>query len=198
MSTKAFSFDSYILKGMTYPVYVDLLKDLLTEGKTTGVNQDPHLFEYAKLNIQRMERIFKTVVVNEELANAVKAISEKQTWLCITEGWCGDAAQSVALFERLAELNDNITFKLVLRDENIELIDQYLTNGGRAIPMVIALQNGKEVWKWGPRPASLQKVVDTFKENPTVTLEDLKTQLHTWYAKNKTIDQQNELLERMK
>ncbi len=198
MSTKAFSFDSYILKGMTYPVYVDLLKDLLTEGKTTGVNQDPHLFEYAKLNIQRMERIFKTVVVNEELANAVKAISEKQTWLCITEGWCGDAAQSVALFERLAELNDNITFKLVLRDENIELIDQYLTNGGRAIPMVIALQDGKEVWKWGPRPASLQKVVDTFKENPTVTLEDLKTQLHTWYAKNKTIDQQNELLERMK
>ena len=198
MSTKAFSFDSYILKGMTYPVYVDLLKDLLTEGKTTGVNQDPHLFEYAKLNIQRMERIFKTVVVNEELANAVKAISEKQTWLCITEGWCVDAAQSVALFERLAELNDNITFKLVLRDENIELIDQYLTNGGRAIPMVIALQDGKEVWKWGPRPASLQKVVDTFKENPTVTLEDLKTQLHTWYAKNKTIDQQNELLERMK
>lgn len=194
MSTKAFSFDSYILKGMTYPVYVDLLKDLLTEGKTTGVNQDPHLFEYAKLNIQRMERIFKTVVVSEELANAVKAINQKQTWLCITEGWCGDAAQSVALFERLAELNDNITFKLVLRDENIELIDRYLTNGGRAIPMVIALQDGKEVWKWGPRPASLQKVVDTFKENPTVTLEDLKTQLHTWYAKNKTIDQQNELL----
>ncbi len=194
MSTKAFSFDSYILKGMTYPVYVDLLKDLLTEGKTTGVNQDPHLFEYAKLNIQRMERIFKTVVVSEELANAVKAINQKQTWLCITEGWCGDAAQSVALFERLAELNDNITFKLVLRDENIELIDRYLTNGGRAIPMVIALQDGKEVWKWGPRPASLQKVVDTFKENPTVTLEDLKTQLHTWYAKNKTVDQQNELL----
>ena len=198
MSTKAFSFDSYIMKGMTYPVYVDLVKDLLTEGKTTGVNQDPHLFEYAKLNIQRMERIFKTVVISEELANAVKAISEKQTWLCITEGWCGDAAQSVALFERLAELNHNITFKLVLRDENIELIDKYLPNGGRAIPMVIALQDGKPVWKWGPRPASLQQVVDKFKENPTVTLEDLKTQLHTWYAKNKTTDQQMELLKLIK
>jgi thiol-disulfide isomerase/thioredoxin len=194
MSTKAFSFDSYILKGMTYDVYLDLLKDLLSEGKTTGPNQDAGLFEYAKLNIQRMERIYKTVVITDELANKVKAINDKQTWICITEGWCGDAAQSLPLFARLAELNSNITLKMVLRDENLELIDRYLTNGGRAIPIVIALQDGKELWKWGPRPASLQVIVDEFKQNPTVTFEELKTQLHTWYAKNKTVDQQNELL----
>jgi hypothetical protein len=194
MSTKAFSFDSYILKGMTYDVYLDLLKDLLSEGKTTGPNQDAGLFEYAKLNIQRMERIYKTLVITDELANIIKAINEKQTWICITEGWCGDAAQSLPLFARLAELNSNITLKMVLRDENLELMDRHLTNGGRAIPIVIALQEGKELWKWGPRPASLQVVVDEFKQNPTVTFEELKTQLHTWYAKNKTVDQQHELL----
>ena len=198
MSTKAFSFDSYILKGMTYDVYLDLLKDLLSEGKTTGPNQDAGLFEYAKLNIQRMERIYKTLVITDELANIVKAINDKQTWICITEGWCGDAAQSLPLFARLAELNSNITLKMVLRDENLELIDRYLTNGGRAIPVVIALQGGKELWKWGPRPASLQVIVDEFKQNPTVTFEELKTQLHTWYAKNKTVDQQNELLKLIK
>lgn len=198
MSTKAFSFDSYILKGMTYDVYLDLLKDLLSEGKTTGPNQDAGLFEYAKLNIQRMERIYKTVVITDELANKVKAINDKQTWICITEGWCGDAAQSLPLFARLAGLNSNITLKMVLRDENLELIDRYLTNGGRAIPIVIALQDGKELWKWGPRPASLQVIVDEFKQNPTVTFEELKTQLHTWYAKNKTVDQQNELLKLIK
>ena len=198
MSTKAFSFDSYILKGMTYDVYLDLLKDLLSEGKTTGPNQDAGLFEYAKLNIQRMERIYKTLVITDELANIVKAINDKQTWICSTEGWCGDAAQSLPLFARLAELNSNITLKMVLRDENLELIDRYLTNGGRAIPIVIALQDGKELWKWGPRPASLQVIVDEFKQNPTVTFEELKTQLHTWYAKNKTVDQQNELLKLIK
>ncbi|MFN3446588.1 MAG: thioredoxin family protein [Bacteroidia bacterium] len=198
MSTKAFSFDSYILKGMTYSVYLDLLKDLLSEGKTTGPNQDSGLIEYAKLNIQRMERIYKTVVISDELADKVKAITEKQTWICITEGWCGDAAQSVPLFDRLAALNDNINLKIVLRDENLDLMDRYLTNGGRAIPIVIAIQNDKEIWKWGPRPASLQAVVDEFKQNPTVTFEELKTQLHTWYAKNKTVDQQNELLKLIK
>lgn len=198
MSTKAFSFDSYILKGMSYDVYLDLLKDLLSEGKTTGPNQDAGLFEYAKLNIQRMERIYKTAVITDELANKIKSINDKQTWICITEGWCGDAAQSVPLFARLAELNSNITLKFVLRDENLDLMDRYLTNGGRAIPVVIALQDGKELWKWGPRPASLQVVVDEFKQNPTVTFEELKTQLHTWYAKNKTLDQQNELLKLVK
>ena len=198
MSTKAFSFDSYILKGMTYSVYLDLLKDLLSEGKTTGPNQDSGLIEYAKLNIQRMERIYKTVVISDELADKVKAITEKQTWICITEGWCGDAAQSVPLFDRLAALNDNINLKIVLRDENLDLMDRYLTNGGRAIPIVIAIQNDKEMWKWGPRPASLQAVVNEFKQNPTITFEELKTQLHTWYAKNKTVDQQNELIKLIK
>jgi hypothetical protein len=198
MSTKAFSFDSYILKGMTYSVYLDLLKDLLSEGKTTGPNQDSGLIEYAKLNIQRMERIYKTVVISDELADKVKAITEKQTWICITEGWCGDAAQSVPLFDRLAALNDNINLKIVLRDENLDLMDRYLTNGGRAIPIVIAIQNDKEIWKWGPRPASLQAVVNEFKQNPTITFEELKTQLHTWYAKNKTVDQQNELIKLIK
>jgi len=194
MSTKAFSFDSYILKGITHNVYIDLLKDLLSEGRTTGLNQDDGLIEYAKLNIQRMERIYKTVVINDVLANKVKAITEKQTWICISEGWCGDAAQSIPLFERLAELNDNISFKIVLRDENLDLMDRNLTNGGRAIPIVIAIQNDREIWKWGPRPKSLQAIVDEFKQNPMVTYEELKTQLHTWYAKNKTVEQQNELI----
>ena len=194
MSTKAFSYDSYILKGITHNVYIDLLKDLLSEGRTTGLNQDDGLIEYAKLNIQRMERIYKTVVIKGELVKKVKAITEKQTWICITEGWCGDAAQSIPLFERLAELNDNISFKIVLRDENLDLMDRNLTNGGRAIPIVIATQNDQELWKWGPRPKSLQAIVDEFKQNPTVSYEELKTQLHTWYAKNKTVDQQNELI----
>ena len=194
MSTKAFSYDSYILKGITHNVYIDLLKDLLSEGRTTGLNQDDGLIEYAKLNIQRMERIYKTVVINSVLVKKVEAITEKQTWICITEGWCGDAAQSIPLFERLAELNDNISFKIVLRDENLDLMDRNLTNGGRAIPIVIATQNDQELWKWGPRPKSLQAIVDEFKQNPTVSYEELKTQLHTWYAKNKTVDQQNELI----
>jgi hypothetical protein len=198
MTTKAFDFAPYVLKGLTYPVYIDLVKDLLSEGKTTGPNQGDDLLEYTKLNLQRMERLHKTVSLNEELVKQVEQIKTPQTWLCITEAWCGDAAQNIAVFARLSELNSNITFKLVLRDENIELIDQYLTNGGRAIPIVIAVENNKEVWKWGPRPAKAQEMIIEFKKVPDRSMEEFKTALHTWYAKNKAVDQQEELLQLIK
>lgn len=194
MATKTFSFEPYILKGMTYGVYLDLIRDLLTENKTTGPNQGDDLVEYTKLNLQRMERINKTLEVNPELQASVKAITHSQTWLCITEAWCGDAAQNLPLFQRLADMNPLITFKLVLRDENLELMDRYLTNGGRAIPVVIGIQDGNEIWKWGPRPKDAQEMINAFKQHPDRTFEELKTALHTWYAKNKTHDQQQELI----
>jgi hypothetical protein len=179
---------------MTYGVYLDLVRDLLTENKTTGPNQGDDLVEYTRLNLQRMERINKTLEVNPELAARVKAINQKQTWLCITEAWCGDAAQNLPLFQRLADMNPLITFKLVLRDENLELMDKYLTNGGRAIPVVIGIRDGNEIWKWGPRPKDAQEMINAFKQYPDKTFEELKTALHTWYAKNKTHDQQQELI----
>lgn len=194
MATKAFSFDPYVMKGMTYDVYLDLTRDLLSEGKTTGPNQGADLVEYTKLNLQRMERLNKTIVVRPELEDKIKAIGTKQTWLCITESWCGDAAQTLPLFARLASLNNNIAFKLVLRDENLELMDKYLTNGGRAIPVVIGIEDGKELWKWGPRPLKAQEMINEFKQFPDRSFEELKTTLHTWYAKNKTQDQQDELM----
>lgn len=194
MATKAFSFDPYIMKGMTYDVYLDLTRDLLSEGKTTGPNQGTDLVDYTKLNLQRMERLNKTIEVLAELESKVMAINTKQTWLCITEAWCGDAAQNLPLFARLANSNKNITFKLVLRDENVELIDKYLTQGGRAIPVIIGIGNGKELWKWGPRPFKAQEMVNEFKQFPDRSFEELKTTLHTWYAKNKTHDQQQELI----
>lgn len=194
MAEKAFDFTPYEVKGLTYNVYLDLIKDLLTENRTTGPEQTEELVHYTKLNVQRMERIYKTAQILPELEQKIKAINAPQIWVAISEAWCGDAAQNIPLFQRLAELNAHITFKIVLRDENPELMERYLTNGAKAIPIVFALSNGKQIWKWGPRPVAAQDLVIEFKKKQQGTVEDMKTQLHTWYAHNKTIDQQHELL----
>ena len=194
MAEKAFDFTPFGVKGLTYNVYLDLIKDLLTENKTTGPDQTEELVHYTKLNVQRMERIYKTAQILPELEQKIKAINSPQTWIAISEAWCGDAAQNIPLFQRLAELNSNITFKIVLRDENPDLMERYLTNGTKAIPIVFALLNGKQIWKWGPRPAAAQNLVLEFKKMQQGTVEDMKTQLHTWYTHNKTIDQQHELI----
>lgn len=182
---------------MSYTAYMALMRDLLSENRTTGPNQAADLVEYTRLNFHRMERLNKTIVLSDDLQSALDRLNKRWTFLVITEAWCGDAAQCIPLMHAIAVASKGkIDLKLVLRDENHELMDQYLTNGGRAIPILICLETDtlSPIGKWGPRPKSAQDMVVVFKQNPEVSYEDFKTQLHTWYAKDKTAAQQLEMV----
>lgn len=79
--------------------------------------------------------------------------------LVITENWCGDAMINNSILRRLAEQTD-LEVRCVLRDEDTDLIDQFLTNGGRAIPIYVFLNDaGEVIGKWGPRAPELQQNV---------------------------------------
>lgn len=196
MATKTFSFEPYISKAMNYAAYMALMNDLLKEEKTTGPIQSVDLVEYTRLNFHRMDRINKTTVLSDELLAALSKLNKRWTWLVITEAWCGDAAQNIPVMHAISIASKGkIDLKLVLRDENIPLIDQYLTNGGRAIPVLICLDTDTltEVGKWGPRPVPAQEMVLAYKKNPVQDLNTFKTLLYTWYAKDKTQSIQHEL-----
>jgi len=84
--------------------------------------------------------------------------------LVITEPWCGD---SLAIFPVVLALFESAgaEVRVALRDKNPDLIDQYLTNGGRAIPIVVVLdEDGHEQFHWGPRPAPAQAIVEEHRE----------------------------------
>jgi hypothetical protein len=180
---------------MTYMQYRELIDTLLAQEKTTGGEQTPETLEYAKLNVQRMKRIDTTVDIGDALRHAVQAVSRKQTWFVITEGWCGDAAQNVPMLAKAAALNPHITFRLILRDEHLDVMDRFLTNGTRSIPiMAIVSDETQDVLAvWGPRPASAQAIVAEVKKNPSSTKEEMLTALHGWYAKDRTASAQQEL-----
>lgn len=79
--------------------------------------------------------------------------------LVITEPWCGD---SLAIFPVVSSLfkQANCEIRVAQRDLHPELIDQFLTNGGRAIPIVVVLDEADEqILRWGPRPAPAQQTV---------------------------------------
>ncbi len=189
-------FNDYkLINPMSYNEYRQLTDDLLAKGKTTGTNHSEDMIHYTKMNVTRMSRIDKHISLIPELKSKIEAINQPQTWVVITEAWCGDAAQIVPLFDKMARLNENIKLILVLRDENIELIDDYLTNGGRSIPKIIVFDNsGSERFNWGPRPADAQKLVVEMKEQK-IPLWDAATKLHGWYAKDKTLSTQKELFD---
>src|SRR5215207_6995499 len=93
---------NYIEKSMTYAEYIKLIDDLLLDGKTTGENQSEAMFNYGKLNRQRMHRLEKTVVLNDSVTEKARRVERKMIWLIITEGWCGDAAQNIPTIEKIA------------------------------------------------------------------------------------------------
>lgn len=169
-----------------YPEYKQLVKELLAEGKSTGPNQSEDLTHYSMLNDRRMKRLDKTIKISEETAREIQLLDEHQTWLILTEGWCGDAAQNLPIIDKMASLNKNIELKLVLRDENLELMDLFLTNGGRSIPKLIALDKDNNVINtWGPRPSVAAKMVADYKAEHGALDPQFKQNLQVWYNKDK-------------
>lgn len=187
----------YLEKAMTFAEYIKLIDDLLLDGKTTGPNQSEAMVGYGKLNRQRMHRLEKTVVLNDSLIAKAKNAGSKWIWLVITEGWCGDAAQNIPIIEKIAAENPNIETRYVLRDENLDLMNKYLTNGARSIPKLIALdaETLQEIGTWGPRP---QPAMDLFHELRDLGLEKpvIMENIQRWYIgdKNQTLQREFEEL----
>lgn len=177
--------------------YYELLQKYAVEEKTTGPAQSEDLIYYTKLNAQRSKRISKTVQLNEQLSAQLNSVSEKQTWILITESWCGDAANSVPVLSKLAEGNTSIDLRIVLRDSNPNLMDEFLTSGGKSIPKLIVVNEALEVlYTWGPRPQEAQKLYDEWRfSEDKVPYKEFQVDLQKWYNADKGQSLQEEILE---
>lgn len=188
-------FDS-ALRYWDYEAFEHMLEALLAEGKTTGEKQTEEYLFYAKLNLQRMHRWDKTFSLREDVARAMQQ-QQPQQWWVITEGWCGDSAQNLPAIARMARASQGkIELRIVLRDENPSIMDQYLTGTSRSIPILAALDSaGKERFRWGPRPAAAQALLTAWKQSAApVPFEEFEKEMHTWYTRDKGNAVQDEIL----
>ena len=185
-------------KGLAYPAYRSLIKSLLENNQTTGSNHSEAMIAYTKMNDSRMNRWDKKIHLGDEISVIVQKLP-RMNWLIITEGWCGDAAQNIPYVAKLAAENPAINLKLILRDENPEVMDSYLTNGAKSIPILIMMdENYHELAKWGPRPEPVQKMVMEAKNNPDLDQLLLIESIHKWYAVDKMQTIESEFLELLK
>lgn len=114
--------------------------------------------------------------------------------LVIAEDWCGDASNTVPIVARLADMVPGLELRVILRDTNVEVMDQYLTNGSRSIPIVIALDDAfRELGHWGPRPTQLQAWV--MANRGTTPKAELYPQVRKWYARDRGETTLREVLE---
>ncbi len=72
----------YLNNAMDYTGYRKLVDDLLLEGKVTGPQQSESLAHYTKLNVQRMQRIDKTVQLLPEAVATLRrpSTSHRPGW----------------------------------------------------------------------------------------------------------------------
>lgn len=185
--------ENSVKKAMDYSEYNLLFQQLVEESRTTG-EQSQEKIDYTKLNFSRRKRLDKTAKISEESIEVFKNISKKQTWLVISEPWCGDAAQTLPYLNKIAQLSKNIDLKIVLRDENPELMDAFLTNGSRAIPVVIMLDEDFNVLQtWGPRSKAATKLVSDYKEHHGKIDDAFKEMLQVWYNNDKGVSIVNDI-----
>lgn len=197
MKNVAHLFPESVRNGAyTYSEYMHLMETAVLENRTTGPKQSEALSHYTKLNLARMQRLNKKATIHDSLRAAVEQIDIPQTWYVLTEAWCGDAAQSLPTIVAASLSNPMITIRFLLRDENPELMDAYLTNGGRSIPKLIAVdEDFNELFTWGPRPAGAQALLREYKANPVKSYSEFSEDIQRWYFTDKTESLQIELEE---
>lgn len=186
-----------IENGYTYDEYRQLIDELMSEGKTTGENHSDAMLHFTKMNVHRMKRHDKRTELNEKLVDQLDQVDENWIWLVLTEAWCGDAAQSLPIINKMAEESDNITLRLILRDENLDVMDQFLQNGrSRSIPKLICINADtlEVLGDWGPRPQVAQELYDSLRSDTEMKYQEVAERLHKWYADDKGQATQDEFI----
>jgi hypothetical protein len=153
-------------KGLTYDEYKAQMQ----------VNRDEMTAVYEQL---RLTDATKAALLS------LKGFSTKV--IVLTEDWCGDALMNNPILMKLAE-ELQLDVRFVLRDNNLELMDQYLTNGtARSIPIFIFIDDeGNEKEVWGPRAAEAQNFVDSLRaELPSKESEDFQDKQKEMFKKVK-------------
>ncbi len=104
---------------------------------------------------------------NDDIRSFFSSLNYRDDLRCLilASDWCGDVVRNIpVVFQAMQEAG--IPTEVLIMEENLDVMDQFLTMGGRSIPIVIFTDTGGAVLaQWGPRPKHIQEVMVNFKQN---------------------------------
>jgi len=165
--------------------------------------------DYRKL-VQKHQGLWDGVYDHLELPEdavlRAKELPGRRLVAVLAEDWCGDAASLVPILAKLAAAApEKIELRVFQRDANLDIMDGYLSHGGRAIPVAIVFDDEmRQLGWWGPRPAPAQAL---FREklsalragHLTDKREEVNKPVLRWYREDRgrhTMDEFLMVLER--
>lgn len=168
--------------GMTYAEYqarweAQRIADLPDDADAS----DRRMMHYLNYNHERQASVHEAYTVSEELQDALDATEMPQTWMVLTEPWCGDSAFILPVIAEAAQAHPDIDLRILLRDDNLDLMDRFLTGGSRSIPKLVGLDDdGTVLFTWGPRPEEAQDRYDALNASGKDKMAIVKALLD-WY-----------------
>ncbi|GGD52449.1 thioredoxin family protein [Muriicola marianensis] len=182
--------------AMSYREFRELVSELAKNNGTTGPEQSEAYKNYTTLNDRRMKRWDKTLRIPDDHLDIIKHFDQKVYWLVITESWCGDAAPSLPVMNKIAEENENIALRIILRSDSPEVMDLFLTDGKQSIPKLVVLdQDYKAISTWGPLPTKAAEIAAAYKAEHGVLTAEFKEELQHWFNADKGKDVLLDLVE---
>ncbi|SDX33975.1 Thioredoxin [Marininema mesophilum] len=154
--------NQWFAKGMTTKEYIDGMK----------VNQEGLLAIHDQFALSQEDLVFYHSLRERDLRAVV-----------LTADWCGDAMLCVPILIKIAE-EAMISLRFLNRDDHLDLMDQYLTNGkSRSIPIMIFIDaEGNEQAVWGPRAPEVQQLLEEVRSTlPDPADEEFATKQKEMY-----------------
>ena len=183
--------------AMAPDAYDQAMLDWVEHETHSGPEPKEKYAEYTRLNAARARRVAKTYRMSEAMSTWLDSgASEGLHWVVITESWCGDAVQCLPLVRMWAE-RAGVPLDVVLRDGPDSIMDDFLTNGGRSIPIwIVADADGHVLGQWGPRPATARSMVLEHRNapEPKPPYSEFAAQVQLWYARDRGVEIEHEAL----
>ena len=186
-----------VIQGWARAVTLTQHLDGLLDAEPNPNEDEAPYDKYIPINAQRVKRIRKALAkdgLRDDLKAAAARLKAGSRMLVLNEFWCGDGAQILPVHEALeAEAEGKLEVRVLLRDQNVEVMDLFLTNGGRSIPKTVLLDSDMRVLgTWGPRPEEAMALVRRIKADPAIA-HTYSQEVHKWYTADKQQNIQAEL-----
>ena len=116
-------------------------------------------------NQERFEANERLATFDADDLAAFKALPQTLNVLVLAEDWCGDVVDNLPVLGQLAAESGKLNVRVFLRDQNLDIMDQYLKEGQfRSIPVFVVFdEHFEELGHFIERPASVTERRDALR-----------------------------------
>ncbi len=166
----------------------------------------------ADMNVPTIKANYEDTQISEEDHKYFASLSSKLEKgaikvLALSEPWCGDCVENLPIVAKLASLYPCFDLLVFSRDDNLDIMDRYLTDGKRVIPVFVFFdEEGQEIGRFIERPqgardflaGEMEKHKDLSEEERQKAMYGVRTRLRKLYKtqfRDETIKEIRRILE---